>query len=168
MSDQATPSSNVLHNEDWDKSLSESNISSLALAENSSISTQSDAPTLQNTVAFPASSGESDMTSGQNSAGWNGSSPGQGKRTLSELLKLHAEKGTDCHLSAEEAARLGDVLGQWINASSSPYEGEDDFFKSHDDIDLPPRHGLTNGGRPRGQSECMGSRPSSTAGFSAT
>lgn len=37
------------------------------------------------------------------------------KRTLSELLKLHAEKGTDVHFSAEEAARLEDVLGQWVS-----------------------------------------------------
>jgi hypothetical protein len=37
-----------------------------------------------------------------------------GKRTLSELLKLHAEKGTDVHYSVEEAARLEEVLGQWV------------------------------------------------------
>jgi len=51
-----------------------------------------------------------------------------GKRTLSDLLKLHAEKGTDVHFSAEEATRLEEVLGQWINSGPSPYEGEDDFF----------------------------------------
>ncbi|KAH9990967.1 hypothetical protein BJV74DRAFT_757650, partial [Russula compacta] len=57
-----------------------------------------------------------------------------GKRTLSELLKLHAEKGTNVHFTTEEAARLEEVLGQWINSSSSPYEGEDEFFtRSHDD-----------------------------------
>jgi hypothetical protein len=55
------------------------------------------------------------------------------KRTLSELLKLHAEKGTDVHFSAEEAARLEEVLGQWINSGSSPYEGEDDFFARSQD-----------------------------------
>lgn len=36
------------------------------------------------------------------------------KRKLSELLKRHAEKGTDCRLSADEANRLGEVLGQWV------------------------------------------------------
>jgi len=57
-----------------------------------------------------------------------------GKRTLSELLKLHAEKGTDVHFTAEEATRLEELLGQWINSGSSPYEGEDDFFpRSQDD-----------------------------------
>jgi hypothetical protein len=43
-----------------------------------------------------------------------------GKRTLSELLKRHAEKGTDVHFSSEEAARLEDLLGQWVR-----------FFFSH-------------------------------------
>lgn len=37
-----------------------------------------------------------------------------GKRTLSELLKLHAEKGTNVHFTTEEAARLEEVLGQWV------------------------------------------------------
>ncbi len=43
-----------------------------------------------------------------------------GKRTLSELLKLHAEKGTDVHFSVEEAARLEEVLGQWVSVARSP------------------------------------------------
>ena len=42
-------------------------------------------------------------------------SPRASKRTLSELLKLHAEKGTDVHFSAEEASRLEEVLGQWVS-----------------------------------------------------
>ena len=37
-----------------------------------------------------------------------------GKRTLSELLKLHAEKGTDVHFTSEEANRLEELLGQWV------------------------------------------------------
>ena len=37
-----------------------------------------------------------------------------GKRTLSEVLKLHAEKGTDVHFSSEEANRLEELLGQWV------------------------------------------------------
>jgi hypothetical protein len=40
-----------------------------------------------------------------------------GKRTLSELLKVHAEKGTDVHFTSEEAARLEDLLGQWVSYS---------------------------------------------------
>ncbi|KAI0058624.1 hypothetical protein BV25DRAFT_1902030 [Artomyces pyxidatus] len=80
-----------------------------------------------------------------------------GKRTLSELLKLHAEKGTNVHFSAEEAARLEEVLGQWINSGSSPYEGEDDFFtRSQDDSQIARRSpALDTTGRPRGQSESV-------------
>jgi hypothetical protein len=37
-----------------------------------------------------------------------------GKRTLSEVLKLHAEKGTDVHFTSEEANRLEELLGQWV------------------------------------------------------
>jgi hypothetical protein len=37
-----------------------------------------------------------------------------GKRTLSELLKVHAEKGTDVHFTSEEANRLEELLGQWV------------------------------------------------------
>lgn len=39
-----------------------------------------------------------------------------GKRTLSDLLKLHAEKGTDVHFTSEEANRLEDLLGQWVRS----------------------------------------------------
>ena len=38
-----------------------------------------------------------------------------GKRTLSELLKFHAEKGTDVHFTTEEAARLEETLGRWAS-----------------------------------------------------
>jgi hypothetical protein len=36
------------------------------------------------------------------------------KRTLSELLKLHAEKGKDLDLSPEEASAVAEVLGRWV------------------------------------------------------
>lgn len=39
---------------------------------------------------------------------------GRGSRTLSDLLRLHAEKGTEFTCSPEEASRLADVLGQWV------------------------------------------------------
>ncbi|KAJ4485441.1 hypothetical protein J3R30DRAFT_3696796 [Lentinula aciculospora] len=89
------------------------------------------------------------------------------KRSLSELLRLHSEKGTECRFSPEEAARVAEVLGQWINASSSPYEDEDDFFTkgSQDDISLPKRSpSALSDSRPRGQSESANSRPPSSAG----
>ena len=42
------------------------------------------------------------------------SKEGRPHRTLSELLKLHAEKGTTCAFTQEEASRVGDVLDQWV------------------------------------------------------
>ncbi|CAL1709200.1 unnamed protein product [Somion occarium] len=87
--------------DDWDRSVCDD--------------TEGSTGTQPNTVSFP---GNTNGDEEQNTpiAG------GKGKRTLSELLKLHAEKGTDVHFTPEEASRVADVLGQWINSSSSPYE----------------------------------------------
>jgi len=143
------------YNEDWDKSLvSELTCPSLA-PENLSQELSYITSTPCNSVIFPVAE---DTNPGRSSTGMTKCPSGKGRRTLSELLKLHAEKGTDCRLSPEEATRLGDVLGQWINAASSPYEGEDDFFTSHDDIALLPKRVSNPGGRLRGQSESAGSR----------
>jgi hypothetical protein len=49
-----------------------------------------------------------------------GSRTASGKRTLSELLKVHAEKGTNVHCTPEEATRLGEVLGQWVRVCALP------------------------------------------------
>ncbi|EMD31906.1 hypothetical protein CERSUDRAFT_88525 [Gelatoporia subvermispora B] len=84
------------------------------------------------------------------------------KRTLSELLRLHAEKDTNVTFSPEEASRVAEVLGQWINSESSPYESEDNFFaRSHaqDDSVLGKRSSsaasVEAAGRSRGQSESV-------------
>jgi len=110
------------------------------------------ASTPRNSVAFPGENGDGAAAEGELPAGER-----KGKRTLSELMKLYAEKGTSVKFSPEEAARLADVLGQWINSESSPYEGEDDFFATtQDDLALQSKRSpSTNGadGRPRGQSE---------------
>ncbi|KAJ6551644.1 hypothetical protein B0H19DRAFT_951541 [Mycena capillaripes] len=136
--------------EDWDRSLSMDGDS------------DSGAPrtTPRNSVVFPAGTGVGEDTNATpNGAGKTAG----GKRSLSELLRLHAEKGTDCTFSAEEAARVADVLRDWINAGSSPYEDEDDFFArgSQDDLALPGKAKTTDG-RARGQSDV--SRPPSAAG----
>jgi len=115
--------------------------------------------TPRNSVAFPAN-GEAEATP-------KGPAGTKGKRSLSELLRLHAEKGTECRFSPEEASRLADVLSGWINASSSPYEDEDDFFSrgSQDDLSIPKRSpSALSDSRPRGQSESSNSRPPSSAG----
>ncbi|KAH9924160.1 uncharacterized protein B0H18DRAFT_1012628 [Fomitopsis serialis] len=114
-----------------------------------------DTQTPRNSVAFPGGEGgEAEVASGPGRG-----QDGQPKRTLSELLKLHSEKGKDGTFSPEEASRIAEVLGQWINSGPSPYEGEDDFFaRSQDDSALgkrTPSASYDTTGRPRGQSESV-------------
>jgi len=132
-------------NEDWDRWIRESSPQSSS----------------QNSVQFPGRDSEPDTQQEVSGVASNKS-----KRTLSELLKLHAERGTDVNFSPEEADRVAEVLGQWINSSSSPYEADDDFFAppySQDDSSLPSakRSGASDSsGRPRGQSESIVRMPS--------
>jgi len=93
---------NDSNQEDWDKSL---------VSEGSS---GNDISTPLNTVVFPVTGGGDAMMPNHNSTEWSRTGSVQSKRTLSELLTRHAEKGTDCRLSQEEATRLGEVLGQWV------------------------------------------------------
>ena len=81
-----------IHEEDWDRSESE-------------IQLDSNLRTPRNSVLFPAD-GMPDLSPRKGGR--------RGNRTLSELLKLYAEKGTDCQFSQEEATRIADVLGQWV------------------------------------------------------
>ncbi|KAJ7231293.1 hypothetical protein B0H12DRAFT_1059443 [Mycena haematopus] len=136
--------------EDWDRSLSMDGDDSCAPRT-----------TPRNSVLFPAGAGD------EATPGAKGQANGKGKRSLSELLRLHAEKGTDVTFSPEEAARVADVLRDWINAGSSPYEDDDDFFTrgSQDDLALPAKTKAPEG-RARGQSDVSAgnSRPPSAAG----
>jgi len=146
--------------EDWDRSLNLDS-ESCSLSNSLTLPPSTSTTTPRNSVAFPADDGATPRRTNENTKG--------GKRTLSELLRLHAEKGTDCQFSQDEASRVADVLGQWINASSSPYEGEDDFFvRAQDDISIPLKRSTATPsieGRPRGQSESANSRPPSSTGF---
>jgi hypothetical protein len=81
-----------IHEEDWDRSEPD-------------IQPDGNLRTPRNSVLFPAD-GMPDMSPGKGVR--------RGSRTLSELLKLYAEKGTDCQFSQEEATRIADVLGQWV------------------------------------------------------
>jgi len=160
--------SNGSQSEDWDRSMS---VDGSQPPSPGTKTRPLASTTPRNSVAFPA---EDEATPGRGS-GRGGSGGGArggetGKRSLSELLRLHAEKGTDCTFSAEEAAQVADVLRDWINAGSSPYEDEDDFFArgSQDDLSIasklsaPPPEG-----RPRGHSDSSNnpsSRPPSAAG----
>jgi len=137
--------------EDWDRSLS--------MDGESDGDSSAPRTTPRNSVLFPAGAGD-EATPGAKTNG-------KGKRSLSELLRLHAEKGTDVTFSPEEAARVADVLRDWINAGSSPYEDDDDFFTrgSQDDLALPGKTKAPEG-RIRGQSDVSAgnSRPPSAAG----
>lgn len=46
----------------------------------------------------------------------NDGTPGgtKGRKSLSDLLRLHAEKGKDLHLSEEDELRLSEELGRWV------------------------------------------------------
>ncbi|KAF8801075.1 hypothetical protein BYT27DRAFT_7198651 [Phlegmacium glaucopus] len=153
---------NSVPEDDWDRSLPD---------------TQENAPatTPRNSVVFPVDDtpGKSSQYNHNENAGVQES---KGNRTLSELLRLHSEKDSKGNFSPEEAARIADVLGQWINASSSPYEAEDDFFvrsgQSMDDLSIASKRPSAvdfGFGRPRGRSECTNSpsnsRPPSSTGF---
>ena len=64
-------------------------------------------PMKPNSVAFPGEGGVEEGTPLPVGSKTN--------RTLSDLLRLHAEKGTRFTCSPEEASRLADVLGQWVS-----------------------------------------------------
>ena len=91
---------NDSQNEDWDHS--ESDIQAdIGNGEPSKLTT-----TPRNSVVFPNDG--SDNTLGRGVAS-------KGERTLSQLLKLHAENGTQGNFSAEEVSRVTEVLGQWVS-----------------------------------------------------
>jgi hypothetical protein len=72
-------------------------------------------------VSFPSHDGADDSSRPDVSLpSHGGSRTGSGKRTLSDLLKVHAEKGTNVHFTPEEATRLGEVLGQWVRVRALP------------------------------------------------
>lgn len=91
-------SNSSTHEEDWDRSESD-------------IQLDGDPRTPRNSVLFPA--GKTPDSSPRKDSR-------RGDRTLSELLKHYAEKGTDCQFSQEEATRIADVLGQWVCSLLSP------------------------------------------------
>ncbi|KAF6760605.1 hypothetical protein DFP72DRAFT_882715 [Ephemerocybe angulata] len=154
------------------RSASASSSSSIDAADWDTSVTMSDTPRLtpRNSVLFPQEMNEGEeSTPRRKETSQRSIGKGEGGRTLSDLLKLHAEKGTRCAFTQEEARRVGDVLGQWINSSSSPYEGEEDSFddfvsvRGKDDLCIPNRRiEALSEGRARGMSESS-SRPGSSA-----
>lgn len=101
-------------NEDWDRSLSvDSETSSLSNSLN--LPPQYATATPRNSVVFPVDDGATPGRTRANTREGSGHVHAQGKRSLSELLRLHAEKGTESKFSQEEASRVADVLGQWVS-----------------------------------------------------
>ena len=99
------------HSEDWDRSESDIDPSAIRGASGSNPS--------EGAANLSSSNGETLRAAHhtpRNSIHLSGDpSTPSGKRSLSELLRLHAEKGTDCTFSTEEAARLAEVLGEWVS-----------------------------------------------------
>lgn len=97
--------SNGSQSEDWDRSLS---MDGSQPPSPGSKTRPLASTTPRNSVVFPA---DEEATPGRSAQTGE-----KGKRSLSELLRLHAEKGTDCKFSAEEASQVADVLRDWVSA----------------------------------------------------
>ena len=78
--------------------------------------------TPQNSIVFPNNEtpGKPAMSTHSKNASVQDMENGKGSRSLSELLRLHSEKDSKGIFSAEEAARIADVLGQWVGVHSCP------------------------------------------------
>jgi hypothetical protein len=112
------------------------------------------------------------------------------------LLKRHGVKDAHLKLSADDASRLADVLGQWvryrvlhvgyisycfvefpdvvfdfvqINSGSSPYEVDDNFFACcQDDLSTPDKRSDSNDCDPILSEGFTGPRPPSLEGVADT
>lgn len=94
--------SNGSQSEDWDRSMSQDDSQPPSPgAQTRSLATT----TPRNSVVFPAGHEDDNATPGRSK---------RSKRSLSELLRLHAEKGTDCRFTVEETAQLAAVLNDWV------------------------------------------------------
>ncbi|KAG8731390.1 hypothetical protein FRC11_004310 [Ceratobasidium sp. 423] len=77
--------------------------------------------------------------------------PGGASRSLSDLMRLHAEHGKEnLQLNPHEEQRLEEELARWVNSE----EDDETYFgrRSLDDASARPRS-TADYGRPRGQSE---------------
>ncbi|KDQ10343.1 hypothetical protein BOTBODRAFT_58085 [Botryobasidium botryosum FD-172 SS1] len=78
----------------------------------------------------------------------------RGTRSLSEIMRLHAERGRDVRLNEDEEMRLSEELARWINS-----DDEDVRFFTRDDSALRSSAGasftILSPRRPRGSSESV-------------
>lgn len=105
----SSPSLNSVPEDDWDRSLPDTKDNA--------------APTTpQNSIVFPVNEtpGEPARSTQSKNASVQNMESGKRNLSLSELLRLHSEKDSKGNFSAEEAARIADVLGQWVGVHSCP------------------------------------------------
>lgn len=105
----SSPSLNSVPEDDWDRSLPDTK-------DNAATTTP------RNSIVFPVNEtpGESSRSTHSKNASVQEKDNGKGNLSLSELLRLHSEKDSKGNFSAEEAARIADVLGQWVGVHSCP------------------------------------------------
>jgi len=112
--------------DDWDRSLTDFLAAPLPSTPPHSplpLESQHPSTTPRNSVIFPAEDTPGRHTrycsSGNafhhnKSGSVEGLGKQQGKRTLSELLRLHSEKDCGGKFSPDEASRIADVLDEWV------------------------------------------------------
>ena len=105
----SSPSLNSLPEDDWDRSPSDTkDIAVPTTPQNSIVFPVNKIPSKSATPTYSKNASVQDMENGK------------GNPSLSELLRLHSEKDSKGNFSAEEAARIADVLGQWVGVHSCP------------------------------------------------
>lgn len=113
------PNGSSSETEDWDRTLNVQPASGQRISLNS--------------VAFPTGAEQQeDIAKAQQPDAVVKGGQAEMKRTLSELLRLHAEKGTNVTFSAEEASRVAEVLGQWVSRISRrhfQYQGGLSYYR---------------------------------------
>ena len=104
----SSPSLNSVPEDDWDRSPD--------IKDNAATTTP------RNSIVFPVNErpGESSKSADSKNSSVQDMDNGKGNLSLSELLRLHSEKDSKGNFSAEEAARIADVLGQWVGVHSCP------------------------------------------------
>jgi hypothetical protein len=95
--------------DDWDRSFVQQDGKGHVATSRASTSQMR---TPRSSVIFPSPIEDNQRTPGKRSTQ-------AAKRPLSEILRMHAEKGTDVKCSPEDASRLAEALGQWVRSCTS-------------------------------------------------
>lgn len=109
----SSPSLNSVPEDDWDRSLPDAKVNPAQITPRNSI-----VFSVNETSGKPSS--EASRPTHSENASVQDMENGKGNLSLSELLRLHSEKDSKGNFSAEEAARIADVLGQWVGVHSCP------------------------------------------------